>query len=289
MLGEAAAAQVLTHGGAWVGRERVQEAARPLLIDDEVALSRPPSGVYAEVTIDPRWILYEDADLLALDKPPGLYVEATPWDLAGNLRVALAAFLAQRGGTAHALHLAHRLDRDTSGVLLFSKSPEVNPALQRSFAGGLVQKMYLCRCVGVPNQSIATIATGHGRGARGQFRVYPLDELGRALPAGGGTVKLMQTRITVLERGWEAALVQAEPITGRTHQIRLHLAHIGHPLLGDTRYGGPSRWGQHDLSYHLLHAARLSLPHPRSGVPMTIQANDVWWTRDYPASASGAA
>lgn len=278
-LGEQASQRVLAHGGAWIGRERVQDAAHVLASGDELAISRPPDGTYAHVTINPAWVLFEDADLIALDKPPGTYVEATPWDLGGNIRVALGAYLAARDGVAPTLHLAHRLDRDTSGVLLLSKSPEVNPALQRSFAQGQAHKSYLGRCAGRPEADVQEIETGHGRGARGRFRSYPLDEVGQLLPAGGGTVKHMKTRITVLQREADSTLVQAEPLTGRTHQIRLHMAEIGHPLLGDTRYDGPSMWRNQALHYHLLHAARLSLLHPRTGQPLTIKAGNVWWAQ----------
>jgi len=153
-LNEQDGQRVLAHGGAWIGRERVQDAARVLATGDELAISRPPDGAYAHVTINPAWVLFEDADLIALDKPPGTYVEATPWDLGGNIRVALTAYLAARDGVAPTLHLAHRLDRDTSGVLLLSKSPEVNPALQRAFAHGLAHKVYEGRCAGGPGADV---------------------------------------------------------------------------------------------------------------------------------------
>lgn len=277
-LGEAEAADVvLAHGGAWIGRERVTDGERRVAAGDEVTISRPPTGSYQHVHIEPNSILFEDADLLALDKPPGVYVEATPWDIHGHVRGALEQFLSERDQHMPRLHLAHRLDRDTSGVLLFSKNPAVNAALQASFAGGKAHKQYICRCQGEPAEDHFELNTGHGRGAKGQFRVYPLDEIGRVLPQGGGTVKGMQTRFAVLQRGGDNALVQAEPLTGRTHQIRLHLAYLGHPLLGDTRYGGAQLWGTLLLPYHLLHAARLSLPHPRTGELLVIEAHSVWW------------
>lgn len=268
---------VLAHGGAWINRQRVQDATLLLAENDEVVISRPPDGAYSQIVIDPAWLLFEDDDLIALDKPPGTYVEATPWDIGGNIRLALVTYLAARDGLAPTLHLAHRLDRDTSGVLLLSKSPEVNPALQHTFAQGLAHKLYLCRCAGLPEADVQEIETGHGRGGQGRFRVYPLDEVGRQL-LGGGTVKKMKTRVTVLQRGSDSALVQAEPLTGRTHQIRLHMAEIGHPLLGDARYGGPTTWRGEELPYHLLHAARLTIPHPRTSEPLTIEAGAVWWT-----------
>lgn len=276
-IGGASTAEVLAHGGAWIGRERVMNGVRQLTLGDELTISRPPDGSYAGLSLDPAHILYEDADLFAIDKPAGAYVEATPWDIGGHMRDAVEQFLQERDGEQRYVHLAHRLDRDTSGVLLFSKSRAVNPALQASFANGGVRKRYLCRCTGEPPQDVFELSTGHGRGARGQFRVYPVESIGRMLPQGGGTVKSMHTRFTVLRRAGTSALVQAEPLTGRTHQIRLHLAFAGHPLLGDVKYGGPALWKGETLPYHLLHAAYLELQHPRTQAALKIKASAVWW------------
>jgi len=278
LLGDPArAALVLAHGGLWLGRERVLDAARPAPEGELLTISQPPDGRYAQVALAPEQVLYEDADLIVIDKPAGAYVEATPWDVGGHLLAAVAHLLAQREGAAPPLHLAHRLDRDTSGALVFSKNPEVNPRLQATFAQGEAHKQYLCRCQGAPAQDTYELATGHGRGAKGRFRVYPAEDVGRALPQGGGTVKVMRTRLEVLRREGETALVRALPATGRTHQIRLHMAHAGHPLLGDAKYGGPPAWRGQPLPYHLLHAELLRMPHPRTGQPLEIAAAPVWW------------
>lgn len=287
-LGDAAqAAEVIARGGAWLGRERVQIGARRAEADTLVTVSRPPAGCYAEVVFDPAWIIYEDADLLAIDKPVGLYVEMTPWDVAGNLRAALERFLAEREG-AGPPHLAHRLDRDTSGVLLFSKNPRANAPLQRAFAEGAARKQYLALCAGQPPEDTFTLATGHGRGALGQFRAYPLEQVGQAL-ADGSVVKPMRTRFAVLRRLDGAALVEALPETGRTHQIRLHMAYLGTPLIGDTRYGGPASWRGAPVAHHHLHAARLSLPHPLSHATLELVAPAPGWVRDADAADSLAA
>jgi 23S rRNA pseudouridine1911/1915/1917 synthase len=90
----------------------------------------------------------------------------------------------------------------------------------------------------------------------------------------------MQTRVQVMRRLGDAALVCAEPLTGRTHQIRLHLAHLGHPLLGDPKYGGPEEWRGEFLGGHRLHAERLELPHPRSGAALIVVAPAPAWVRN---------
>lgn len=276
IIGEHDAGAVLAHGGAWFGRERIHDAARPAPLGEVLMISRPPTGSYSDLTLDPASILFEDADLIALDKPAGSYVEATPWDTGGHLHAALATLLTQRDGVHPKLHLAHRLDRDTSGVLLFTKNPLINPTLQARFAGSSVRKQYLCRCAGTPAEDVFALHTGHGRGAKGFFRVYPLEMVGQELPT-GGSIKPMQTRFRVIRRDGATTLLEAQPVTGRTHQIRLHLASAGLPLLGDTKYGGPAEWRGQLLPFHLLHAAQLTLAHPRSGVELTIRAGAVAW------------
>jgi 23S rRNA pseudouridine1911/1915/1917 synthase len=275
---EGEAVWLIMRGGVWVNGRRVRDPDRPLPANATVVVQRPPDGVYRDPVVTPGMILYEDDDLIALDKPTCAYVEATPWDAEGHLRAALAHFLEARDGSAPPLHLAHRLDRDTSGVLLLSKMPDVNAGLQRAFREGSVQKTYLALCAGLPAFDTLEIETGHGRGRSGVFRVFPREDIGRILPQ-GGTVKAMRTRLSVVRRMGDAALVCATPLTGRTHQIRLHLAFLGHPLIGDVKYGGPSTWRSGAVDHHHLHAVRLELPHPRSGAPLIIESPTPAWAR----------
>ena len=278
-LGDATeAARLIARGGVWVDGVRVRDPVMRLPADATIVVQRPPDGIYRKPVVTSEMILYEDDDLIALNKPTDAYVEATPWDAEGHLRAALARFLAMRDGDAPSLHLAHRLDRDTSGVLLVSKTPDVNAALQRMFRDGAVHKTYLALCAGLPSFDEIEIETGHGRGRGGIFRVFPLEAIGRTLPQ-GGTVKSMRTRFRVVRRLDDAALVRAWPLTGRTHQIRLHLAFLGHPLIGDSKYGGLSIWRGTPAFHHHLHAERLELPHPQSGAPLVIVAPAPEWAQ----------
>lgn len=285
-----AGAQLIARGGLWVDGVRTRDLNLRAVAGMALALHRPLGGVYPTVALAPEQIFYEDADLLAVHKPAGMYVDMTPWDTEANLHAALVRLMAARDGAPPKLHLAHRLDRDTSGVLLVVKNPALNPALQRAFAGGLVHKEYLALCAGSPPDDEFELVTGHGRSAHGLFRVYPAGEIGRELP-NGSHVKLMHTRFCVERRLAGGALVRAFPVTGRTHQIRLHLAHLGLPLIGDARYGGPAEWRGAVVAFHLLHAERLALPHPASGAPLELVAPAPAWAAgcydETPGSSAG--
>jgi len=238
---------------------------------------KPAMGVSkADRTAIERMILFEDDHILVLNKPFGLAVQGgsgTKRHLDGIL-----AGMADRFGGERP-RLVHRLDRDTTGVLLVSKNPAINPAIQRGFIKGNIHKEYLCLALGEPAEDEFEITTGHGRSAHGIFRVYAAEHIGQMLLY-GSTVKGMRTRFAVERRLGGATLLRAFPITGRTHQIRLHLAHLGHPLLGDARYGGPTEWRGQPLHYHLLHAERLSLPHPRTNYSLELTAPAPAWARD---------
>lgn len=276
-LGDAAEAEkLISRGGLWVNGVRTQEGAALAEAGMELKIQRPLSNLYPDVHVDESMILFEDRDVMAINKPPGVYVDSTPWDAEGNLHAALTRFVAERDGEFRKLHLAHRLDRDTSGVLLVSKNPEMNPAIQRMFLRNLIHKQYVCLVVGEPAEDEFEVLTGHGRSAHGLFRVYDAEYIGQMLLY-GSVIKSMHTRLEVERRLGDSALVRAFPITGRTHQIRLHMAHIGHPLLGDARYGGPTVWHGQELPFHLLHAERLELPHPRSNYPLKLFAPTPDW------------
>ncbi|GIV97761.1 MAG: hypothetical protein KatS3mg057_2418 [Herpetosiphonaceae bacterium] len=114
--------------------------------------------------------------------------------------------------------------------------------------------------------------TGHGRGISGLFRLYPAELIGERIGPQQRAIKEAVTAFSVLERAEDATLVEARPHTGRTHQIRLHLAALGHPILGDRRYGGPQSVGELRIEHHLLHACELQLQHPASGELLTLRA-----------------
>lgn len=271
-LAPAAAYALIERGAVWLDRQRVRQADLAVTSGAQLVIHFPPGGSYTPVTIRPDDILWEDRWLMALNKRPGWHSNYTPWDIRGAIPYALAAFVLGRDERTAPLHLAHQLDRDTSGVLLVSKDPGINRALQELFISGGMSKRYLALAGGIIERDSLEVETGHGRGQGGLFRIYPLEAVGQKLPYGSQRVKLMQTRFEVVARAERATLVQAQPITGRTHQIRLHLAHLGHPILGDARYNGLLALDGTPIPHHLLHAAQLGFSHPVTHQPILLRA-----------------
>lgn len=272
LLGGAAGRLAAERGGAWLDGRRALDPQVRVAAGAQLTLRLPPGGVYREIELTPAEVAFEDAWLIVLHKRAGCYAVETPWDVRGNLLAALGRFLRWRDGGVPPLHLAHRLDRDTSGLLLVSKAPAANAALQAAFDARQVFKLYRGLCAGAPDWEALDLRTGHGRGASGRWRIYPLDQVGQALPMSGGRVRLAHTSLAVEARAPDLALVRATLHSGRTHQIRLHMAAAGYPLLGDTRYGGPASCGGRILAGQLLHAAELRLAHPITGVPLALSS-----------------
>lgn len=210
-------------------------------------------------------ILYQDDVLIALNKPAGLAVHRSK--MVGNAEEFLIDLLREQVGDS--VYLAHRLDRATSGVILVARDREVAAALGEQFMDRSVRKQYLVVVRGWPDPAEGLIdyalpgsrETGPRREARTRYRQLATIEVPIALG------RYPQQRY---------ALLLAEPESGRFRQIRKHLAHIHHPVIGDCQHGR----GDHNRLYKqhfgchrmLLHARRLHLAHPVSGVPMTIEA-----------------
>ncbi len=196
-------------------------------------------------------VLYEDDSVIAVDKPAGLPTHGNK----DAQRPSLTGLVERHTGRPVFVH--HRLDAGTSGVVLFAKAPEANASLARSFAGRTVEKTYVALVSRPPIDwpSRITIDTPILVSDNGSVRI---DRGG--VPA--------ETRLRVLERRADRLLVEAKPVTGRKHQIRIHLASVGAPIVGDSRYGGLPAEGRRLM----LHAERIELDHPLTGRRLAVSS-----------------
>ncbi len=199
-------------------------------------------------------VVYEDESLIAIDKPPGMVVHPTYRNASGTLLNGLLWRFRDCDGIQPSI--ITRLDKDTSGLVLVALTPAMHARVQRDGGAGLIKKEYLAIVRGTPEPASGTISLPLARSPEDRRRVVVTD-------AG----QPCETRYAVLSSGHLLSLVRCELITGRTHQIRVHLAASGWPVLGDRTYGEP-----HDgLPRQALHAWKISLPHPLSREPLDIE------------------
>jgi len=214
-------------------------------------------------------LLYEDADLLVVNKPPGLVVHPGAGNPAGTLVNALLHFDERLNALPRA-GIIHRLDKDTSGALLVARTPQAHAGLVEALAERNIARQYECVVYGV-RVAGGTVDAPLDR--------HPVDRLRRAVVEHG---KPAVTHYRVRQRFRAHTHLQVNLETGRTHQIRVHMAHIRHPLLGDPLYGGVLKLPKaaspefiealRAFRRQALHAERLAFAHPRSGEPVEVEA-----------------
>ncbi len=224
---------------------RVERFASRELKTGDVVEFRWPGQVEREASI-----LHEDPAFLVIHKPAG-------WSCDQTLLQRLMPTWGQ-------LWLVHRLDRDTTGALILARQPETRAAFEKLFEAGAVKKTYWAVVDGIP---------GSVEGVQDQplIRKEVVGSQQRWAAAAPGEGLPAETRWRVLAAGRDCALLECQPITGRTHQIRVHLALMGHPILGDRQYAARFRCGYLPERF-LLHAQALEFPHPNSGERVAVQA-----------------
>ncbi|MBQ7566674.1 MAG: RluA family pseudouridine synthase [Oscillospiraceae bacterium] len=209
-------------------------------------------------------VVYEDESLLAADKPAGVIVHPTFRRTTGTLLTQVMGYYERTGQTC-AIHFVNRLDRDTCGVVLLAKNSHVHGLCYEMQLAGKFRKTYHAVCCGVPENEQGRIELPIGRVDGGSL-------LRRIDPDGAEAV----TEYRVLETADGLSLVELHPITGRTHQLRLHCLAAGFPILGDPQYftaESRARSAQYGFTVQQLCAVELSLPHPMTGAELTIRAN----------------
>ena len=208
-------------------------------------------------------VLYEDAHLLAVDKPAGMLIHPSRATMTGTLANRVVAYY-QQTGQQSAFHPITRLDRDTFGVVLLAKNAQIHALLNALHGSGGLQKTYHAQVFGGPEPDSGVIDAPIAR--------RPLPSLLRYVDPSG---KPSVTEFTVLQRGENTALLALRPVTGRTHQLRVHCAYMGYPILGDPQYGSEESVAfskEKGLKYQLLCAKCLEFIHPVTGESVRIES-----------------
>jgi 23S rRNA pseudouridine1911/1915/1917 synthase len=248
----------------------------PVSPGDRITVAVPPPEPSDVAPEDiPLDIVYQDADLAVIDKPAGLVVHPAAGHRTGTLVNALLHEVRDLSGIGGVLRpgIVHRLDKDTSGLLLVAKNDEAHRALSHDLKLRRIKRAYLTACWGHLAEETASVDAPIGR--------HPTERKKMAVVADGRPAR---THFRRLERWRAADLLRAELETGRTHQIRVHLLHLGHPVVGDATYaaarekgfGGPERgWAQalaRRVPRQFLHAAELRFEHPRTREPLRFES-----------------
>lgn len=282
-------ARLIAEGHVLRAGAPVRDASARVAPGESVEVCLPdPEPAHTPAEAIPLAVLHEDADLIVIDKPAGMVVHPAPGSAAGTLVNALlhhcGASLSGIGGERRP-GIVHRIDKDTSGVLVAAKSDRAHRGLAAQFAAHTALRRYLGVIHGVPDPADPRLAGLAGVAWEGDSLVirtglarHRTDRQRQAVTQHGGRHAV--TRARVIERFAGAALVECRLETGRTHQIRVHLAHLGHALIGDPVYGGrrrlpkdaPGAEAAAAFPRQALHAAVLGFSHPVGGAWLEFAA-----------------
>lgn len=253
---------LIREGRACVNGNVETKPGRKIKEEDAVSVQiPPPAATEAQPENIPLEILYEDDDIAVVVKPCGMVVHPAAGNEDGTLVNALLFHLKNLSGIGGALRpgIVHRLDKDTSGLLLVAKNDAAHLSLSNALKERTIHKTYRAVAWGAFREPDGVIEAPIGRS--------PKDRKKMAVVADG---RYARTEYHVLEALHGASLVDVSLITGRTHQIRVHFAHIGHPLLGDPLYGGKEN--KPTVGRLMLHARRIEFIHPTTGKIMVFEA-----------------
>ncbi len=261
-LSRAHAQKLIADGCVTVDGAARRPSAR-LAAGARVAVELPPpkaAGLRPEAL--PLSVLYEDADVIVLDKARGMVVHPAPGSASGTLVNALLAHCGDLSGVGGTLRpgIVHRLDKDTSGVMIAAKNDAAHLSLAEQIRTKAARRVYWAIVCGNIREEAGEIRAPIGRSPKDRQKMAVVRENG----------KDAVTRFRVLERFGDYTLAECRLLTGRTHQIRVHMAYIGHPVLGDPKYG-PGKC-PFAIRGQALHSMTISFTHPTTGAPMRFAA-----------------
>ena len=266
-------ARLIDEGHVRVDGSTAAKASQRVEAGQQIEIDIPETSPASLESQDlPLAILHSDDDIVVIDKPAGLVVHPAAGHQDGTLVNALLFHVTGLSGIGGEIRpgIVHRLDKDTSGVMVIAKNDDAHRKLTAAWNSDAVRKEYLAVVYGTPSSDGGTVDAPVGRDPRDRKRMAVVEGGRRAI-----------TEYELIERLRHTSLVRCRLRTGRTHQIRVHMKHLGHPIVGDPAYSGPQWRGIPDkrlqrllasLGRQALHAARITFPHPRDGQPVTFEA-----------------
>jgi RluA family pseudouridine synthase len=250
-LSKSEARRIIDRGGCAINSSMVRVASRQVKPGDVIEVGVMEAGCFRELVLPNEAILYENNDLVAVNKPAGVNTQRTPYQLKGTLEYWIAEYFRQQGNSEPA-RVIHRLDRGTSGVMLFPKQKRAAAWISLLFHDGLIDKRYFALTSGIPQQAAWTMDAPIGKVGSARYGIVE-----------GGKSACTEFRVVSASDGY--SLIEARPQTGRTHQIRVHLEASGLPIVGDSTYGGTP------ATRMMLHCAELSFTN-QQGKPISVYA-----------------
>lgn len=248
--------RLIKDGHVLVNNKSVKSNYRLRLNDEIVVIVPPPTELEIVPENIPLDIIYEDSSIIVINKPAGMVVHPAAGNYTGTIVNALLYHCKDLTGIGGKERpgIVHRLDKDTSGVLVAAKNDQSHQHLSRQFKRREVEKRYIALVAGVVKKESGTIEIPIGRDIKDRKKISPKTKRARTAV----------THFKVVERFKNASLLEVKIETGRTHQIRVHLADFKHPVLGDVQYGGKGmrNWNNINIPRQMLHAERLGIIHP---------------------------
>jgi RluA family pseudouridine synthase len=264
--------RIIDIGGSYINRKRVRIASRQVRQGDVIELEYDPqqfSRVKQEIQLSDADILYRNHGIIAINKPPGVPAQATRTQALFHVAALLERYLEQHGAGGK-VRLTHRLDKETSGVMLLATQKDQVNSLGDQFRERKVGKEYFALAHGLCREKTFKVECNLGA-------INPSTGVVRVAKQGG---KPSLTHVEVLEvfPDWNVTLFRCRPVTGRSHQIRVHLDHKGFPILGDKVYGRqkrfqlPDEWRQLLADHHMLHCRQMSFRAAEKEPAVTVTA-----------------